>query len=114
MRFPDEAGLVPPERRSFTQFSISDFLKRHTVPILPEGISPFCAQSYTVRSETLKYFATSSIVRISSFTANSSCTRILLYYFALFAFLCQPLPISVNLMPTVRYGGKPSKKVLSF
>ena len=54
------------DRRSFTHFSISAFLKRHTVPILPDGISPFCAQSYTVRSETLRYFATSSMVRISS------------------------------------------------
>ena len=26
---------------SFTQRSISLFLKRHTVPILPDGISPF-------------------------------------------------------------------------
>ena len=60
----------PVDKRSLTHFQFL-FLNRHTVPILPEGISPFCAQSYTVLSDTLKYFATSSIVSILSSTLFS-------------------------------------------
>ena len=83
-------GLELEERRSFTHFSISLFLKRHTVPIFPEGISPFCAQSYTVRSDTRRYFATSSIVRISSITWLTSIVNCNTYQsLPLFCIVCR-------------------------
>ena len=96
-------GFELEDRRSFTHFSISLFLKRQTVPISPEGISPFCAQSYTVRSDTRRYFATSSMVRISSITWLTSIVNCNTYqcysYFALFDVLCQGLHV-ITLRPS--------------